>query len=556
MAVEIPLSLIRQIQDALRREAGMPEFDPADPAFPCLPSFEEAVSELDPSAPPYLRCDECRGPLVRGLLSTACVYCGKEQRRDPPLSMSFSATVGCRRLLQSLDLDGSLRGSFAINVGGIVAWMAESGRVAGSAPADPDSESGQSRPESGLEVVELNTEPKDSKGQGTEKNGLVLSSLLNIEIMWPSEEEKTQTGTTNNAPTQTTLNLSGVDLDDFFSETKEEWDSSAHDVSEKMVMPEKEMDSEDFVIFEELRSIDKTVNSMETKSSDICDSSGVWEAEFQSATSHTPATDSNSKDFFQHPFSSNYANAAVGEHFSIESEMNREGKSTAFLSSSSQISPMNNDWPLDDRWHTTDSVPSAAELISDKTDAEGGELKPSVHDWVQTDLWPTSSTTGPSANENTQSNEDSFDEWQDFTSSGNAPDVLSNSWTQVSTAVTLSNEREPGISSVNFTGRIQDVDFGSFVQSDMLPGLSDFRTDSSKPEMLELQASFSCRMNEEKTAMNGDIWLTADKNESLSSTKSPGTRNVDVQDLLSQMHDLSFMLGNDLSIPKKVEPSD
>ncbi|MQM02426.1 hypothetical protein Taro_035188 [Colocasia esculenta] len=28
------------------------------------------------------------------------------------------------------------------------AWMAESGRVAGSAPADPDPESGQSRPDS------------------------------------------------------------------------------------------------------------------------------------------------------------------------------------------------------------------------------------------------------------------------------------------------------------------------------------------------------------------------------------------------------------------------
>lgn len=108
MAVEIPSSLIRQIQDVLRKEAGVPEFDPADPAVPGLRSFEEAISGLDASAPPYLRCKECRGPLLRGLLSTGCVYCGAEQRRDPPLSISFAATLGCRKLLQSLDLDGSV----------------------------------------------------------------------------------------------------------------------------------------------------------------------------------------------------------------------------------------------------------------------------------------------------------------------------------------------------------------------------------------------------------------------------------------------------------------
>lgn len=78
MAVSIPTTLIRGIQNRLREGAGVPSYDPADPALRCLPAAEEPISGLDPSAPSH------------------------------PQFISFNATVGYRRLLQSLDLDGSV----------------------------------------------------------------------------------------------------------------------------------------------------------------------------------------------------------------------------------------------------------------------------------------------------------------------------------------------------------------------------------------------------------------------------------------------------------------
>ncbi|KAL5999597.1 hypothetical protein ACLOJK_037882 [Asimina triloba] len=106
MALEFPSAIIDRIQSRLRSEAGIPSFDPDRPSAH-LPSLEEAIAGSEPS-PPYLRCSQCRGRLLRGIQSMICVYCGSVQRRSgPPQSLSFNTTSAYRRLLESLQADGS-----------------------------------------------------------------------------------------------------------------------------------------------------------------------------------------------------------------------------------------------------------------------------------------------------------------------------------------------------------------------------------------------------------------------------------------------------------------
>ncbi|KAF5195961.1 dentin sialophosphoprotein-like protein, partial [Thalictrum thalictroides] len=68
MAIEFPSELIQQLQISLRKEAGIPCYNPEDVSLSDLPSVREAIEGLDPS-PPYLRCKQCHGKLLRGIQS-------------------------------------------------------------------------------------------------------------------------------------------------------------------------------------------------------------------------------------------------------------------------------------------------------------------------------------------------------------------------------------------------------------------------------------------------------------------------------------------------------
>ena len=122
MAMGIPYDLIRQVQISLRKEANLSSYDPDDPSLPGLPSPQQTLAQLDPS-PPYLRCKQCEARLLRGVQSLICVFCGRHQRRDPPPEpLNFRDTLGCRWLLESLDLDGSVS-ERCILFFGLIRWF-------------------------------------------------------------------------------------------------------------------------------------------------------------------------------------------------------------------------------------------------------------------------------------------------------------------------------------------------------------------------------------------------------------------------------------------------
>jgi hypothetical protein len=111
MAFEIPLDQINHLQILLRKNANLSWYQPEKEEnlpLPKLSSVSETVAKLDPS-PPYLRCKNCNGRLLRGVQSFICVFCGTNPHKDlPPEPVKFKNTVGYRWLLESLQLDGSV----------------------------------------------------------------------------------------------------------------------------------------------------------------------------------------------------------------------------------------------------------------------------------------------------------------------------------------------------------------------------------------------------------------------------------------------------------------
>ncbi|PWA84753.1 hypothetical protein CTI12_AA131780 [Artemisia annua] len=180
-------------------------------------------------------------------------------------------------------------------------------------------------------------------------------------------------------------------------------------------------------------------------------------------------------------------------------------------------------------------------IQNDTSDPDNSKKQQSdATDWFQDSQWAigaSSSTTNVAASKD----DDAFDDWNDFTSStGNervaAGDKMSEFNLFPSTADT----------------HTQEVDFGNFSQSDLFSG------SFSNKNPTDTQAGFDIFSQGSTASRNANVEAenSADgpKNDefSLNATTSP---NNDVQMLLSQMHDLSFMLKSELSIPSKPDDS-
>ncbi|KAL0916696.1 hypothetical protein M5K25_014225 [Dendrobium thyrsiflorum] len=295
MAPDYPSDLIQDIKIRLRQAAGVPSYDPDDPAVRSFPYVADAVAALDPTLPDYLRCKRCHGGLLRGFNSTLCIFCGAEQRgEDFARTISFNSTAGYRKFLQSLDLDDS-------------------------------------------EVVNLEAESKESsRGKDSPKVGVTLSNILDLKLRWPREREEIDNRNSNAAPSQVALvSLSGVNLDNFFSDqknevssrsstshstsnvpqvsghgansisvdldsslsvTRNETASGAQNATFEQFMPRKQdvithanlsSRSQKFGFFERQKSLDVAISSADVEGSNSDDAFADWETDFQSASSAT-----------------------------------------------------------------------------------------------------------------------------------------------------------------------------------------------------------------------------------------------------------------------------
>lgn len=170
------------------------------------------------------------------------------------------------------------------------------------------------------------------------------------------------------------------------------------------------------------------------------------------------------------------------------------------------------------------------------------DVSNSSFDWLQGDQLQTSSNKAPDG-KITDEDPDSFDAWNDFTSSISAQDPSNN---QPVNHVTSSAEQTSEIKS-SATKNLQNVDFGSFLEPDIFLGASHNQNGSFEVNIMKSEPSVSNRISDVK-AEDGVNAGDSAKGDILSATKRS---TEDLETLMSQMHDLSFMLASDLSIPPK-----
>ena len=154
----------------------------------------------------------------------------------------------------------------------------------------------------------MNSQSKDSRKDHSEGDGMILHDYLNIQIGRQIEGERDQKISSVAEPAQSTytLNLSGIDLEDYFSDAKKETNIS---------FDGNASESESFDFF---------VKSEPTKPSDKDNSVSAWDVEF-------PSTDPYPWDPFQE-------------------------KSVEKQEDSGKLHPTSEAWDLDDLWPTSSST--------------------------------------------------------------------------------------------------------------------------------------------------------------------------------------------------------
>lgn len=523
MDFEVPTDLIRDVQILLRKNAGLATYDPEDSSLLSLPSLEDSIAGFEPS-PPNLRCKNCKGRLLRCLQSVICVYCGEEQSREvPPEPINFKSTVGYRWLLDSLHLDGS--------------------ETAGPSIDAPELRRGHRAPE----------------------DEISLSDLFNLEIKWPAESQKVNTTLKDQGTDQikTALNLVGVNLDNYVSKAKE---NDVINPSEEQLGPNSQIKSresstvqgqenlslfenvvqpsqiqntknsevqshENLTFFENVQPSEIKVTSKEDER--VAPDSG-WDAEFQSASAGALHQDSNSVD----PF--------VGSSVDLSVHLDTVfGPGKYSKDDSAPRASTTSDLIQDDLWKNSNAGVSnqvdpfeTTFNLKDSVIANSTSNTTTSIDWIQDDLLQNSNTNKETDNKE----DDPFGVWNDFTSSTSGREPSNSSPKQTVDHVSS----YPEINLFSSTNDSQDMDFGSFSQPDPFSGAF---SSSAEVHNLALEASVSDRMADGNAGKDGEIFEQAEKD---ATTKSKAD---DVEMVMSQMHDLSFMLESNLSIPKNLDES-
>ncbi|KAG8364587.1 hypothetical protein BUALT_Bualt18G0012800 [Buddleja alternifolia] len=142
--------------------------------------------------------------------------------------------------------------------------------------------------------------------------------------------------------------------------------------------------------------------------------------------------------------------------------------------------------------------------------------------------------------------DDSFGEWNDFTGSTSLQIPSSNDWIGSEYQVSTSDKKSSELDLFGLENNFEERDFGDFAQPNL------FSTSTSKDNVLTKEV---IAVASESPASD---WLSDATIPSFESGQAPKTSDAigqspevkdDVTMLISQMHDLSFMLESNLSIP-------
>ncbi|TQD77424.1 hypothetical protein C1H46_037041 [Malus baccata] len=420
MAMEIPMDVIKQVQISLRKEAELSLYDPDDTPLPNLPSVKETLAELDPS-PPYLRCEHCKGRLLRGVQTLTCVFCGREHCKDlPPDPINFRDTFGYRWLLQYLSLSGS-------------------------------------------EIVDLPVGANElNRAQTARKDELSLSDLLNLEIKWTSKPEKIETDLPNEIPNLLKLpDLAGVNLDNFFFEERKMVlrviPKSSSGLAHRLSTTEGESgDSGWAASFQFAASESQASGNLPQASGNLPQASEtlplaseILPRASESLPQASESLPQESKSLDPFVGSTVDFSARIGTVFGSVVDSTNEKSNHSVTGSAS----MSSDWFQDDLLGVSNSGFSGGpERLEILAEVKGGIAEnvnnsfPDGVDWVQDNQLQITSNKDLDG-KTTVENDDSFDAWNDFTSSSNAPNLVDSSvkqsvvdWVQDNQLQTTSNK--------------------------------------------------------------------------------------------------------------------
>lgn len=310
-----------------------------------------------------------------------------------------------------------------------------------------------------------------NRGQTAPKEEIRLSDLLDLEITWVSQSEKSGTSFSNEAPVQSmgSLNLTGVNIENFFNKREKDsfnaFEESAAP-SKQFVNNESIQGHENLNLFENLRPSETTVPS--TRGESHYSDSG-WGADFQSAASGT-----NHESTSYDPF----ANSVVDLSAHMETVFGGSRKERDMTGSASKA----NDWFEDDLWSSSKSgLTSQPEEFKMTANVKEGQLQmgnvnsfsSTTIDWVRENQWQTSSDKDLDK-KNTSADNDLFDAWNDFTSTASA---------QSPANLMPPNDQASEINLFSSSNHPEDTNFGNFSQPDLFSGnlsSSNVSTEGSK----------------------------------------------------------------------------
>ncbi|XP_039027579.1 uncharacterized protein LOC120161370 isoform X2 [Hibiscus syriacus] len=254
-----------------------------------------------------------------------------------------------------------------------------------------------------------------------------------------------------------------------------------------------------------------------------------------------------------------------------------------------------NRWFQDDLWSNSTSNLTQAENLDatvnsmDSGTARGVHDPPSMDvDWFPDDQWLTGNQQKASDRKPIEESDDSFGDWFDFKSSITKQDSLSNSskqavrtdnqtiddnnslsatWNDFSSSTRV---KDPSSISVEQTAVHQEMlsietsevnlfsadnnstdnNFGSSSQHDFFSGAFSNQNGSTETNIFWSAAPLSDCMGDAN--VRGSSEAEGAKDGDICNATSTGSKSDEIERLMSQMHDLSFMLESNLSIPAKV----